>query len=354
MKGSLMKVIITQSFILLSFIVTLFAFLFSGTACLPDAYGVGQPDSLFSEFVLVRDMVDQYYACFCQNIADWDQVYAIYRPLAMNLADRDQLIELTLDMLGELRDVQLVIADSSGTIMESWNPGDFVNWDMEVWLSYMEEWGCPLEMDPFGITPLAPPFDSIGYIYISSLDNTYDWAGFFGASFAIQHCSSLIFDLRMCQGSGIETNAIYTMGRFTSISTLAYYKSYREGPGRCDMGELQPVYSTRNGAWQFTRPVLVLTGRETQGAAELLTLLLATQDHVTVIGDTTYGYSNVSLTYNLLDDWTIYIPFMMAYMPDSTALFGNEIVPEIYVRTTEADFQAGIDPVLDAALEMLL
>ena len=330
------------------------AALFSGTGCLPDPYSVGQPDSLFSEFVLVWDLVDQHYACFCESVADWDQVYSEYKPLAVQVSNRDQLIELILDMLGELQDIQLVLTNSSGDRMESWDPGYSPNWDMDVWQAYMEEWGCSTVMNIFGASPIFGVADSIGYIYISTLDNTFFWQGFFETSFAIRQCSSLVIDLRMCSSSGIESNATYTIGRFTSIATLAYYRAFRVGPGRCDMEELKPVFSNKNGAWQFTGPTLVLTGRDTQGAGELLMLLLASQDHVTIIGDTTSGFGNVTQEYNLLENWTVSIPLMMAYTTDSISLLRHGVAPEVYVQTTEADFQAGIDPVLDAALEMLL
>lgn len=353
-KVDLLKDIKVDSLLILLLLAGISAILFSGTGCMPDPYSVGQPDSLFSEFMLVWDLVDQHYACFCESVADWDQIYSEYKPLAVQVSNRDQLIEVILGMLGELQDIQLVLTNSSGERMESWDPGYSPNWDMEVWQAYMEEWGISTTMNTFGVSPLSAPIDSIGYIYISTLDNTFNWLVFFDSSSAIQQCSSLVIDLRMCSGSGFEYNATYTIGRFTSIATLAYYRAFRVGPDRSDMGEFLPVFSNKNGAWQFTRPTLVLTGRDTQGAGELLMLLLASQEHVTIIGDTTSGFGNVTQEYNLLENWTVSIPLMMTYTTDSVSLLRHGVAPEVYVQTTEADFQAGIDPVLDAALEMLL
>ena len=328
--------------------------LVSGAGCLPEPYSVGEPDSLFSEYVLVWDLVDQYYACFCQSAVDWDQVYSAYKPLAHGAGNRDQLMGIIVDMLGNLQDMHLSLTDSAGILIETWNPDYFANWNLDVWQSYMSQWGLSPVMGPFGISALAPPLDSIGYFYVSTLGDEYSWSSFFNESYAIQDCSGLLIDLRMCSGSGMEVNAFYSMGRLASSGEVGYLKAYRIGPGRCDMGELQRVYATKNGAWQFTGPTIVLTGRDTQGAAELFTLLLTTQDHVTVIGDTTGGYANLPESYNLLYDWTISIPDMVPYTPDTIPVLRNGLAPDVYVQATEADFQAGVDPVLEAALEMLL
>ena len=42
----------------------LFAAIIAESGCVPDPCEVGEPDSLFSEFVLVRDLMDVHYACF--------------------------------------------------------------------------------------------------------------------------------------------------------------------------------------------------------------------------------------------------------------------------------------------------
>jgi C-terminal processing protease CtpA/Prc len=120
------------------------------------------------------------------------------------------------------------------------------------------------------------------------------------------------------------------------------------------MGPLQPIYATRNGAWQFTGPIVALTGRQTQQAAELLTMLLMTQDHVTVIGDTTSGFANSAQRYNLTGGWTLELPYLATYDTDSVLNFDRGIPPDIHIPVSEADFAAGNDPVLDAALELVL
>ncbi|MCK5116132.1 MAG: hypothetical protein KAR44_06000 [Candidatus Aegiribacteria sp.] len=339
------------------------ALLASGiSGCITDPYSVGEPDSLFSEYRLVWDLVDSHYACFfAKEDVNWDEAYQKYREAATNLTSRGELVDLCLQMMGELQDQNLALRDSNGSWMESWNQGDFVNWDLTVWLEYMRRWTSPslippgVTFDIFGAIELNPSIaDNLGYIYISNLGSGYDWVGFFSETYTVAECSGLIFDLRMCGESGIESNAFYTCGRFVVESTLAYYRVFRVGPGRNDMGNMLPVLAYRNGIWQFTNPIVLLTGRYTQGAAEQLVLFLKTQQHVTVIGDTTAGFANPIVSFNLTEDWTIEIPEMVTYTKDNLLILNCGIAPDIVIPVSEADFAAGVDPVLDAAIEMLV
>ena len=327
----------------------------TGTGCLPGPYEAGTPDSLFSEFVLVRDLMESYYACFiAREGLDWSRVYQQYRDAAQNLTSREEMIELSLEMLGELEDMSIALYDSSGNRYDSFDPGYFRNWDREVFGAYLTGWEQPDTVLPFNSFTLPEPLDSIGYMYIATLGDTFTIDEFFGSTAAISQCSRLIIDLRFCNRIGKEVNAFYSMGRFTETMQLGYYRQFRSGPDGHDMGEPLPVYAQKNGAWQFTGPTVVLTGRYTQGAAELLALLLRTQEHVTIIGDSTAGYANPSLTCNLTGSWTMEIPHMLTYDPNMNMMFENTVPPDSPVPVSEEDFAAGVDPVLDTALEMCI
>lgn len=334
------------------------ALLTSGiSGCFPDPYSVGEPDSLFSEYVLVWDLIDNHYACFfAMENQDWDQLYQKYKPEAENLQNRDELVDLCLEIMGELEDQSLKLDYLSGKY-DSWSEGDFVNWDIEVWRAYARVWyQCYYPtLDFYGAVVIHTSFaDTVGYVYLSDLGSGFGMIGFYEMTVEIQDCTGIIFDLRMCGEIGSEVNAYNAVGRFVEESALSYYRAFRIGPGRNDMGEMEEVDSHRNGAWQFTDPIILLTGRNTQGAAEQLVLLLRSQQHVTVIGDTTAGFANPAVSFDLTENWTIEIPKMVTYSPDSTLLFNSGIAPDIYIPVTEADFAAGIDPVIEAAMAMLI
>ena len=46
-------------------------------------------------------------------------------------------------------------------------------------------------------------------------------------------------------------------------------------------------------------------------------------------------------------------PFARVLTADTVSIEGNGILPDIYVQTTPADFQAGYDPVLEYAIEWI-
>ncbi|MCK4505676.1 MAG: hypothetical protein KAW14_08675 [Candidatus Aegiribacteria sp.] len=328
------------------------------SGCLPDPYSIGEPDSLFSEYVLVWDLVDRHYACFFANEnVDWDQVYQILKPEAENLQNRDQLKDICLELMSSMMDQNLILRDSAGTRLDSWSEGDFLNWDLTVWMDYMQEWFQVFHMDleAYGATVInIISTEKVGYVYLSDLGNGFNMVEFYSATNAVADCSGIILDLRMCGESGFEINAHYASGRFVENLALSYYRAFRVGPGRNDMGELDEVWAHKNGAWQFTNPIIILTGRFTQGAGEQLVLFLRSQEHVTVIGDTTAGFANPAVSFNLTEGWSIEIPSMVTYSLGGTLLMNSGIAPDILIEVSEADFAAGVDPVLDAALEMVV
>ena len=333
------------------------ALLTSGiSGCFPDPYSVGEPDSLFSEYVLVWDLMNSHYACFfARENEDWDQLYQKYKPEAENLQSRDELMDLCLEIMGELEDQNLILL--TPTRQDSWSEGDFLNWDIDVWRAYARIWyQCYYpSLDNYGAVVIdSSATDTVGYVYLSTLGSGFDMLSFYAETNTIQNCTGIIFDLRMCHGSGVEFNAHLATGRFVEESALSYYRAFRIGPGRKDMGEMEEVLSYRNGSWQFTEPIILLTGRYTQGAAEQLVLFLRSQQHVTVIGDTTAGFANPAVSFDLTEDWAIEIPKMVTYSLDSTLLLNSGIAPDIYIPVSEADFAAGVDPVINAAMAMLI
>ncbi|MCD4774620.1 MAG: hypothetical protein K8S15_01050 [Candidatus Aegiribacteria sp.] len=334
------------------------ALLISGiSGCLPGPYCVGEPDSLFSEYHLMWDMVNSHYACFfAKEDVDWDQSLQTYKSAAENLKNETELFDLCLELMGELEDQNLSIRNSVGTRLESWNQGAFVNWTYEVWRRYIESYSpdTVVVFHAYGAITFKPTnYDTLGYMYISDLGDGYGISSFYNMTYVIKDCRGLILDLRMCSESGSAYNAYTACGRFIKVRELGYYEVFRTGPGRNDMGEMRGVLASRNASWQYTEPIVLLTGRGTQGAAEQLVLLLRTQQHVTVIGDTTAGFANPAVSFNLTNGCTIEIPEMVTYSPDTTLILNSGIAPDIFIPVSEADLEAGVDPVFDAALGII-
>ncbi len=326
----------------------------AGQSCVTDPYQVGSVDSLVSRYVLVRDLVDERYAGFALRPGvDWQAAYEEYLPMVEGTGDWSDMLEAALLMMGELSDSQLAITDAEGGWNTSHDPGRFVNFDLEVWFAYMEDWGIADSLLRAFDADTLPQTPRLGYAYISDMGDGYSWQSFFSATSRLQECSGVILDLRACGRGGAPLSAYYTVGRFVAENEIGYYVSYREGPDTHDLTEPEQVYAFRNGSWQVTSPTLVLTGRRTAGAAEQLVLLLDTQEHVTIMGDTTAGYGSPVTSLGLTGDWYLNVPEELTFDLSGEAVLGRGIPPDTVVPVSQSDFDAGVDPVLDAALERL-
>ncbi len=326
---------------------------FSG--CFPSPYSVGTPDPLYSEFALAWDLANANHASFVLSPeVDWDREFEAWCGQAGSLADRWELYSLITEMLAVLEDGQVMLVRSTGEVTRPYEPGYFENFDQTVWQGYMEDWDY--EAAPGGVYGYAiVPEESIGYLCIRDMGSGYDWISFLYMTVEVSTCRGIILDLRTCGGVGDYLSAYYTSGRFVQEALqTAFYRQFRSGPGRLDMAEPQPALVTKQGSWQFSVPVIVLTGRGTDGAGELMTLFLATQDHVTLMGDTTFGAPNVGVGYLLndtpSDELWLYLPGFVVLDTEMNPISGTGIVPDIPVTVTPEDFASGIDPVLEAAL----
>lgn len=323
-------------------------------------YSVGTPDSLYSEFVLAWDLTNANHASFVTNPGtDWDEVFSRWRVQALTLSDHDELLAVITGMLAELGNGQVLLRTSQG-LTRPYDPGFFENFDPEVWQSYTVQWGFQYwqEFFDFGWAYVTPD-STMGYLFLPDMGDRFSWADFLYMTASVRECSGVILDLRASGGTGDFIGAYNTVGRFVSDGNrLAFYRQFRTGPGRYDMEEPSPVNVTKNGSWQFEVPVVVLVGRGTAGAAELLTLMLVTQDNVILMGDSTFGAPDVSSAYLLNDvsyndETWLYLPGFVVYDTEMNVQNGFGIEPDISVPVSPDDFAAGVDPVLDAAVEYL-
>jgi hypothetical protein len=322
-------------------------------------YSVGTPDSLYSEFVLAWDLANANHASFLTNPGtDWDEVFSRWRAQALTLSDHDELLALLSGMLAELGNGQVLLLTSQG-LTRPYDPGFFENFDAAAWQGYMNQWGFAQEgYHEFGWA-YATPDSTIGYLFLPDMGAMYSWFEFLYMTVFVRECEGIILDLRTCGGTGDFMSTFNTAGRFVSDGNrLAFYRQFRSGPGRYDMEEPSPVTVSKQGSWQFDIPIVVLTGRGTAGAAELLTLMLRTQDTVTLMGDSTFGAPDVGNAYLLNDlsyleaTW-LYLPGFVVYDTEMNVMNGAGIAPHIAVPVSPGDFAAGVDPVLEAAVEYL-
>ena len=337
----------------------------SAPGCLPSPYSVGSADSLFSGFSLAWYLADHHYSSFVvHQDVNWDMVFEQRRDAALALSGWEELFDLTCDMFSTLSDGQILFYRDS-TFIPTFDSGRFANFDRGVWEDYMTAWGAQTDTSYRITTALTGPNGSIGYVFIGSHhgilrqgDQPF-YIRFFEATGNMGDCSAMIVDLRggcTCWGF---VEALQCSGRFMDQPYPALYRQYRNGFGRLDMETPVLVSTARQGAWQFTKPVVVLTGSNTSGFLEVLAMLMSTPEHVVFMGDRTAGSPDISRPFRLnnpinsADWWLLYLPGIVIYDLDMNPVAGVGLEPDIAVQVLPGDFAAGVDPVLDAALEYL-
>lgn len=106
---------------------------------------------------------------------------------------------------------------------------------------------------------------------------------------------------------------------------------------------------SRGGAWQFTRPVLLLVGPLSVSATEDFASAMRELPHVTLVGATTGGSSGNPAVRTLGEGRRYRIWQWYFTTADGIAVEGQGIPPHAPVPATAADFAGGVDPVLECA-----
>jgi len=89
-------------------------------------------------------------------------------------------------------------------------------------------------------------------------------------------------------------------------------------------------------------------------SSEVFVCEMAELPHVTIMGGSTLGAADWPVAYwELPDNWYVACPSRTVLRPDSSVIEGAGIAPDVFVEATVADFESGVDPILESAFESL-
>jgi len=117
-----------------------------------------------------------------------------------------------------------------------------------------------------------------------------------------------------------------------------------------------PVYTEASGdALPFQRPLVFLVGPNSASAAEILPAVLQARGRAVVVGEQTAGCIGSTIPNGLLDGSALYVTlFEYVLGPEDVRLHRIGVTPNIEVAPpTEAEEELGIDPQLEAAMDVL-
>jgi hypothetical protein len=305
------------------------------------------PSSFVEQFDAVWKRYDETYAYFEYKKVNWDSLRTVFRPRAEAATSQQELAFVVRDMLGPLRDVHAWLVDPSGAPVVTYSPNRFVNWNRDVWQSYMQRFEWQPQPTNWGFAMAG----QIPILYFGQWNPAQFTASAVDGVFeAFRSAPAMIIDVRM-NGGGDSQLALDVAGRFFDSTRVVTYVRYRNGPKHTDFGALQPGIVAPRGPWQFTKPVIVLVGRACFSSTEMFVAAMRTLPNVTIVGDTTGGGSGNPALFDLGGGWRYTVPRWIEYTTKMEVVEWQGLPPHIVVPTTSANFTAGRDPVLDYALQ---
>jgi carboxyl-terminal processing protease len=155
----------------------------------------------------------------------------------------------------------------------------------------------------------------------------------------------LILDLRD-NGGGYLTTAIEVVSQFIDSGVVMYED---QGNGQ------RQTYTAISGGLATSIPLVVLVNGGTASASEITAGAIQDYGRGKLVGTTTYGKGSVQNWIPLENNQgAVRITIARWLTPKERQINGVGLTPDVVIDRTEADIQAGKDPQLEKAIELLV
>jgi Peptidase family S41/Tricorn protease C1 domain len=329
-------------FVRASRLITLTVLAALAAACGGDA-AAPTAESMATTFDRMWMTVDRQYSYFEHKGIDWNAVRSEFRPRAERATTTFELVTVVQEALATLRDVHVWILTPDGRTVPTWRPSHRVNWSATFPAGYRQR-GTWIAESP--VVAHGAPEGGIPHIAIASFGNgQFDVSVFDRVLERYRDAPALILDVRM-NGGGNDALALQVAGRFTTARRTVGWIQFRSGPRHDAFTALTQRTVSPRGSWQYTRPVLLLTGRQTWSSAESFVSAMRELPHVIVVGDTTGGGSGNPSVFPLREGYGYSVSRWIEYTADRAPIEWRGIAPDVAVPFTEAALQRGEDETL--------
>ncbi len=213
--------------------------------------------------------------------------------------------------------------------------------------------------------PFEPPFvfrmlpGQVAHVALNGFDDMATADQFLAAFPEIVKAKALILDLRANGGgnSGVGFRILATLAdrpfATSAWSTRDYKPSFRAWGQPNRFFYQGSKYIPADPARHFAGPVIVLTGPATYSAAEDFAVAFDVMQRGLILGEPTGGSTGQPLSFKLPGGGWAGVCSKRDTYPDGRPFVGVGVQPGRLVRPTVADFRAGRDTVLEAALAEL-
>ena len=283
-------------------------------------------DSLWNDY-------NETYALFEVREVDWNEQYQNCRPLISEDMNDKDFLEVLKKLLYPLKDSHVYVKTPFGSLNSGEDNVTVDNFSLtEVCNQYIENpKKCGNKIITYGTLTTD---NTVGYIHIAAfssgqtgINQKQDWAGEIDDALdALKDTRCLILDVRGNRG-GLTGNVTRISGRFCSEDKVYAISRTKNGSGKDDFGPGVELEIKKNGSWQYTKPVILLTNAQTMSAGEEFSMAMKSQPHVTQVGNHTCGVFSLALERCLVNGWKYSVSVQKVTDPDGNTPEGKGIVP---------------------------
>ena len=308
-------------------------------------------DDPINNFDYLWNTANEKYSFFEYKGIDWNAIYNEYRPQIYPEMKQVELFYVLAEMLNRLEDGHVNLTapfDVSRYTFKFDAPENFnfrllqdnyIGWDYRITGSLIN-------------TFFERNGQDIGYIYYGSFSQTIQSADIDFAVQSLYHTKGIILDLR--NNGGGSVNNIYRLGsRFADEKRFIYSSYLKNGPGHDDFGDPADVYMEPAGAYQYLKPVILLTNRGCYSATSFFTTAMKAFPHVIQVGDTTGGGLGSPAGYELPNGWRYRFSVSRTFTPDGQN-FENGVPPDVTVWMDPQHELDGVDDIMEKAIELII
>ena len=288
--------------------------------------------------------VNEKYSYFDLKGIDWDAVRTEYRAKLSDDMSQDSLFSVLGGMLNELRDDHVNLISNFNV---SFFGTRFLGQD-NFYKRLIED--NYLNQEFFISGPFRHDFidnGAIGYVYFPSFQGTVDATNIDFILNRYKDTKGLILDLRE-NGGGSVSDIFSILSRFVEEKTLTNYSRIKNGPGRNDFSEAEPVFVLPYNGIRYTNKVIMLIDRGTFSAGSFTALATKAIPNIVLMGDTTGGGLGLPNGGQLPNGWTYRFSITQALDLDLRPDFENGVPPDIEVLFDFDDLTK--DEVLERAI----
>ncbi len=337
------------------YLACLIAGLFALGSCEEALLSPEYENTAVDNFECIWKNYDLYYGQFLVRNINWDSLYAGYRPKISHTSSDEELAKVIHDLIWHFHDDHVFIDPTvKGLKRIESGRSDTMKIQTDFLAETVENNYLAMSKQYSGHIWYGKINEKIGYVRMDVFADPVDFAekAFDDILEFLSETSGIIFDIRKLEG-GDDRLARYIAGRFASERSLYMTSRKRNGPRHDDFESEIRWYVNPEGSFQYTKPVMLLTGRFTASAGETFTLAMNRNRRVTQIGDTTLGAFSDVMSMELPNGWLQAIPVGDYRNHEGISLEGIGVAPEIFARSTKNETLAGKDKAMDAAIKIL-